>query len=78
MFCYYMYNNHVKCCSIDFLGGLTMEYYIKAIHEKRECLHKLIEKNSFNILSEEVVKTSEQLDKLIYTYFQDESFLYKL
>ncbi|SHH92377.1 aspartyl-phosphate phosphatase Spo0E family protein [Clostridium grantii] len=45
-----------------------MEYSSTYLEEKRNYLNSLIEKDSSNLLSSEVIKASEELDLLIYEY----------
>ncbi|SHH23922.1 aspartyl-phosphate phosphatase Spo0E family protein [Clostridium grantii] len=45
-----------------------MNYYSSYIEKKRNLLNKLIEENSFNLLSDEIIKASQELDQLIYEY----------
>lgn len=50
-----------------------MQGYIFILNQKRDELNKLIEKHSFNLLSPEIIRASQELDKLVYNYLHTKS-----
>lgn len=52
-----------------------MQRDILIVNKKRDELNKLIEQNSLNLLSPEIIKASQELDKLIYRYIDTKSRL---
>jgi hypothetical protein len=47
-----------------------MEFNFTYLEEKRNYLNKLIEENPLNLLTPEIIKTSQELDLLICQYQQ--------
>ncbi|GAA0178774.1 hypothetical protein SH2C18_17660 [Clostridium sediminicola] len=48
-----------------------MQRNLLILNQKKDELNKLIEQNSFNLLSPKIIRASQELDKLIYKYIDN-------